>query len=79
MINWTCFSRNNARLVAILREWNELAYLEEIRSFPLKAKGHHFLCNIQWKLHNVITCGQTESDNINQILTISNLLVTQLT
>ncbi len=34
---------------------------------------------LQWKLLNVVTLRQTESDNINQMITISNLLLIQLT
>ena len=33
--------------------------------------GH---CKLQWKLLNVITLGQRETDNINQMITISGSL-----
>ncbi len=33
----------------------------------------------KWKPLNVIMLGQTESDNINQMIKVSNLLVIQLT
>ncbi len=34
---------------------------------------------VQWKLLNVITLGQIESDNINQMITLSELLLMQST
>jgi hypothetical protein len=50
--------------------------IHKITLSVITLSGLHCI-NIQWKPLNVITLGQMESDNINQMITITNCLLIQ--